>query len=98
MFIYKPLNNFQQYLFDNIEFNNESEKHQAESYVNDINEKLILMGFDKLEMIVNEFNRTKIEQAINKDMEVKVKTYEPVVGYIKHDEQLSIDEYLQVEE
>ena len=26
------------------------------------------------------------------------KTYEPVVGYIKHDEQLSIDEYLQVEE
>ena len=61
-----------------IEFNNESEKHQAESYVNDINEKLILMGFNKLEMLVNEFNRTKIEQAINKDMEVKVKAYEPV--------------------
>jgi len=61
-----------------IEFNNESERHQALSYVDEINEKLELMGFKKIDVMVNEFNRTKIEQAINKDLEVKVKAYEPV--------------------
>lgn len=63
-------NNYNSYY---IELNNDSEKRQSLNSVNTINEKLMLMGYPKLEIIVNEFNRNKIEDAISKDLKVKVK-------------------------
>ena len=55
-----------------IELNNESEKRQCEDDINKINEKLSLMGYPRLETIVNEFQRNKVEEAINKDLKVKI--------------------------
>ena len=55
-----------------IELNNESEKRQCWDSIKIINDKLMLMGYPKLEIIVNEFNRNKVEDAINKDLKVKV--------------------------
>ncbi len=61
-----------------IEVNNESEKRDLEESLNDINENLEKVGFSKLDIIINEFNRTKVSDAISKDREVKVKdTYIP---------------------
>jgi len=55
-----------------IELNNSSEEHQCSEDIKKINELITLMGYDKLEVMVNEFNRTKIEEKINKDLKVKV--------------------------
>ena len=55
-----------------IELNNESEKRQCLDSIKIINDKLMLMGYPKLEVMVNEFNRNKVENAINKDLKVKV--------------------------
>ena len=55
-----------------IEFNNESEKNQCSNDIEIINNVLSLMGFKKLNVMVNEYNRTKVEQAISKDLNVKV--------------------------
>ena len=62
-------NNYNSYY---IELNNESEKRQCLKDISLINEQLMLMGYPKLEIMVNEFNRVKIEDAINKDLKVKV--------------------------
>ena len=62
-----------------IELNNSSEEHQTKDYVSVINEKLELMGFNKLQVFINEFNRSKVEKEILKDKEVKIKVSEPVV-------------------
>lgn len=62
-------NNYNSYY---IELNNNSEEHQCIDDIKKINDILSLMGFSKLEVIINEFNRTKIEQKINKDLQVKV--------------------------
>ena len=55
-----------------IELNNVSEEHQCMDDIQKINNCLMLMGYPKLEIIINEFNRTKVEQSINKDLKVKV--------------------------
>ena len=59
-----------------INLNNESEKKQTENDVNKINEILSLMGYPKLEVMINEFNRVKVSEKIEKDLKVKV---EPIV-------------------
>ena len=63
-------NNYNSYY---IEFNNENELRQCQSDIEKTNEILELMGFKKLETMVNEFNRNKIEKQITKDLDVKVK-------------------------
>ncbi len=63
-------NNYNSYY---IEFNNENELRQCQEDVIKVNEILELMGYKKLETMVNEFNRSKIEKQINKDLDVKVK-------------------------
>ena len=55
-----------------IDLNNESEKQQCEEDVKKINEFLTNAGFPALELMVNEFNRVKVEQQIKKDLKVKV--------------------------
>ena len=55
-----------------IEFNNENELRQCKNDVKKVNEILVLMGFPELNTMVNEFNRTKVEQSIVKDLKVKV--------------------------
>ena len=45
----------------------------------EVNDILELMGYKKLNTMVNEFNRNKVEKSINKDLEVKVKD-EPVLA------------------
>ena len=55
-----------------IEFNNENELKQCKDDVLKVNEILSLMGFQKLNTMVNEFNRNKIEKSIEKDLNVKV--------------------------
>ena len=55
-----------------IELNNASEEHQCKEDIEKINEVMTLMGFKKINVMVNEFNRTKVEQQINKDLKVKV--------------------------
>ncbi len=62
--------NFNNYF---IEVNNESEQREVVDLLNEINERLDKVGVNKLDIIVNEFNRTKVNDAINKDKEVKVK-------------------------
>ena len=62
-------NNYNNYY---IELNNESEHRQCLDDVELINEKLVLMGYPKLEVIINEFNRNKVYEAINKDLKVKI--------------------------
>ena len=66
----KLKNNYNNYF---IELNNDSEYHQVEKYTKEINDFLILGGFMELEVIVNEYNRQKIENEINKDLDIKVK-------------------------
>ena len=66
-----------------IEFNNENELKQCKDDVDKVNEILCLMGFKKLNTMVNEFNRVKIEKAIVKDLAVKVE--EPVKEVEKED-------------
>ena len=65
-------NNYNSYY---IEFNNENEHSQCINDVKIVNEILSLMGFKKLDTMINEFNRTKIEKQINKDLNVKVEKY-----------------------
>ena len=55
-----------------IEFNNENELRQCANDVKKVNDILTLMGFKALNTMVNEFNRTKVEKLINKDLDVKV--------------------------
>ena len=55
-----------------IDLNNESEEHQFKKDCEKINEILLLAGFPKLELMINEYNRLKIEEKINKDLKVKV--------------------------
>ncbi len=55
-----------------IELNNESELHQLKMDIKKINDILTMMGFNELDYMVNEFNRVKVEQAINKDLKVKI--------------------------
>ena len=62
-------NNYNSYY---IEFNNENELRQCESDVIKVNDILELMGYKRLETMVNEFNRTKVEKSITKDLDVKV--------------------------
>ena len=50
-----------------IEFNNDNELRQCKDDVIEVNEVLSLMGYSKLETMVNEFNRGKIEKQINKE-------------------------------
>ena len=66
-----------------IEFNNESELNQCLDDIKKVNEVLTLMGYSELNTIINEFNRTKIEQSIIKDLKVKVK--EPEVQVVKEE-------------
>ena len=68
-------NNYNNYF---IELNNESEHRQLSKDIDDVNNKLILMGFNKLEVIINEYNRQKVENEISKDLKVKVKLNESV--------------------
>ena len=63
-------NNYNSYY---IELNNQSEEHQCSDEIKRINKELTFVGFRPLEFMVNEFNRTKVNQAINKDLIVKVK-------------------------
>ncbi len=72
-------NNYNSYY---IEFNNENEQRQCNGDVDKVNDILELMGYKRLEVMVNEFNRGKVEKQISKDLEVKVKeevTVEPTV-------------------
>ena len=62
-------NNYNSYY---IELNNESENHQAKEDIKTINDFLVLIGYKELNVMVNEFNRNKVEQSINKDLKVKV--------------------------
>ena len=62
-------NNYNSYY---IEFNNDNELNQCVKDVDKVNEILNLMGFNTLNTMVNEFNRTKVEKSIVKDLEVKV--------------------------
>ena len=55
-----------------IELNNESEQNQCKESIKKINEELSLMGFKPLNVMVNEFNRTKVENEISKDLKVKI--------------------------
>ena len=59
-----------------INLNNESEKKQTEDDVKIINEILSLMGYHELNVMINEFNRVKVSEKIDKDLKVKV---EPIV-------------------
>ncbi len=70
-------NNYNSYY---IELNNESEERQCSNDIKLINEKLSLMGYPILEVMINEFNRNKVEDAISKDLKVKVV---PVVEEVK---------------
>lgn len=63
-------NNYNSYY---IEFNNDNELRQCNEGVIKVNEILELMGYKKLETMVNEFNRSKVEKSINKDLDIKVK-------------------------
>ena len=74
-------NNYNSYY---IEFNNENELRQCEEDVKKVNDILELMGYQKLETLVNEFNRNKVEKQINKDLEVKVEE-EVIVNEAKQD-------------
>ena len=71
-----------------IEFNNENECNQCMEDVIKVNEILSLMGFNELNTMVNEFNRTKVEKQINKDLEVKVKENKMVMPIIEHNNNL----------
>ena len=51
-------NNYNSYY---IEFNNENELRQCSEDVDKVNAILVLMGYKKLETMVNEFNRNKVE-------------------------------------
>ena len=62
-------NNYNSYY---IELNNESEKRQCKVDLDKINEILMRMGYPKLEIMINEFQRNKVEEAINKDLKVKI--------------------------
>ena len=62
-------NNYNSYY---IELNNESERRQCLKTIDNLNNKLMLMGYPKLEIMVNEFNRNKVEEEITKDLKVKV--------------------------
>ena len=75
---YKFIKNRLKCNFNNyyIELNNESEKKEVESIVKDLNEKLSLVGVSNLDIIINEFNRTKVSEEIEKDKNVKV---DPVI-------------------
>ena len=73
-------NNYNSYY---IEFNNENEKSQCIDDIKKVNEILVLMGFRELNVMVNEFNRTKVEKLIAKDLEVKVE--EPKEKIVKPD-------------
>ena len=48
-----------------IEVNNESEQREISDLLKEINEKLDNVGITNLEIIINEFNRTKVNDAIN---------------------------------
>ena len=74
-------NNYNSYY---IEFNNENELRQCSEDVVKVNEILELMGYKKLEEMVNEFNRNKVEKQISKDLDVKVKE-EPVIETVTDD-------------
>ena len=75
---YKFIKNRLKASFNNyyIELYNDSEKKDVEDLVNDLNKKLELVGISKLDIIINEFNREKINNEINKDKDVKV---EPII-------------------
>lgn len=55
-----------------IDLNNASEETQCKNDIKKINDLLELMGFNRLDVIVNEFNRVRVEEKINKDLKVKV--------------------------
>ena len=74
-------NNYNSYY---IEFNNDNELRQCKEDIIKVNNVLSLMGYQKLETMVNEFNRGKIEKLINKDLDVKVEEKE-IVGETKTD-------------
>jgi len=56
-----------------LELNNESEKRDIEELLKELNEKLISVGYNPLEVIINEFNRTKVNEEIIKDKDIKLK-------------------------
>ena len=62
-------NNYNSYY---IEFNNDNELRQCTDDIKKVNDVISLMGYNKLDTMVNEFNRVKIEKQINKDLEVKI--------------------------
>ena len=62
-----------------IEFNNENEAKQCEKDVERVNEILSLMGFKKLNTMINEFNRVKIEKSIVKDLDIKVEKEKEII-------------------
>ena len=56
-----------------IELNNESEKRDIDELLKEINDNLTSVGFSSLDTIINEFNRTKVNEEIIKDKDVKLK-------------------------
>ena len=74
-------NNYNSYY---IEFNNDNECEQCKNDVTMVNEILSLMGFNELNTMVNEFNRTKVEKQISKDLDIKIKEDKESVINIEH--------------
>ena len=52
---------------------NESEKRQLANQVNTMNEYLVLYGFVKLDLVIDDYERSKIENAINTDRDKLIK-------------------------
>ena len=95
---YKFIKNRLKSNFNNfyVELNNESEKNDVEELVKALNEKLDLVGLHKLDIIVNEFNRTKVNDEIEKDKNVKVDPIiireEPTSKYPKRRKKIKTDD------